>query len=165
MSVPIRAVVVPSLLPVAAPIATSIATSTAASSAASTVRAAARWTPLLLAGCAVAAVGAAAWAGAPSAARAADADLVRLLRAMALIKGVMLATALAALGWRFRRPVATPFLAAYLLLGWSASAALGAMWQLAALGTAAVVLHGAGLALLLLATRDPDFLPRTGPAR
>jgi hypothetical protein len=89
----------------------------------------------------------------------ADAELVRLLRTMAIVKGMLLALALGTLAWRFRRPVAPPLALGYVGASWAAMAALGAMWRMAAPGTTTVVLHAAGLALLVLASRDRDFFP------
>lgn len=121
-------------------------------------------TTALVLGSVAAAAGAIAIGGETGARAAlADPDLARLLRAMAVIKGAMFAAALGALGWRFRRPVAPAFGAAYLALAWTAAGSIGAMWQLAAPGTVAVVLHAAGAALLVAAWRDPDFLPRPRP--
>ncbi len=101
-----------------------------------------------------------------SAARiAADPDLARLLRAMALIKGMLVALGAGAVGWRFRRPTPWPFAAAYLGLVWAACAATGALWQLAGVGRAAVALHAAGALLVVLAWRDREFFPRPAQQR
>jgi hypothetical protein len=118
---------------------------------------------VLLAGSAVALLATTAWAPTATVAPA-DVELVQLMRAMAMIKGALLALALGALGWRARRPVAPAFALGYATAAWSAAAALGAMWRFAAPGTTAVVLHGAALALFVLASRDRDFFPaRTAP--
>jgi peptidoglycan/LPS O-acetylase OafA/YrhL len=118
------------------------------------------WSSLLVAGSVLALLAAAALAGAPPArAVPADAELDRLLRAMALLKGLCLALALAALGWRFRRPVPTAVAAGYVGTAWAAAAALGAMWQQAVPVVTAVVLHGAAVVLVVLASRDSGFFP------
>jgi hypothetical protein len=119
---------------------------------------------VLLAGSAVALLATAAWTPATAVAPA-DAELVRLLRMMAAIKGLLLVLALGALGWRARRPVAPAFALGYAAAAWSAAAALGAMWRCAAPGTTAVVLHGAALALFVLASRDRDFFPAPAARR
>ena len=96
---------------------------------------------------------------------AADPDLARLLRAMAVIKSVLVALGAAGVGWRFRRPTPPAFAAAYLALVWTAGAATGAMWQLAGVGWAAVALHAAGGLLVVLAWRDVEFFPRPASLR
>lgn len=140
-----------------APLATPLATPLAAPRVELAGSASARLT-VLLAGSAVALLATATFTPAAVVAPA-DAELVRLLRMMATIKGLLLALALGALGWRARRPVAPAFALGYAAAVWSAAAALGAMWRFAAPGTTAVVLHGAALALLVLASRDRDFFP------
>jgi hypothetical protein len=115
---------------------------------------------VLLAGSALSLLAAAAFAGATTGRTgAADPDLARLLHAMTLLKGVLQLLGLGALAWRFRRPVAPGFGAGYLACAWGASAALGAMWWQAAPLLTAVVLHGAAVVLLVLASRDRDFFP------
>lgn len=100
---------------------------------------------------------------APALAR--DADWARLIRLMTLVKGALLVAAVAALHWRLARPVAGWRLGAYLALAAVGSASVAAMWRGVVPGTVALVLHGAGLALLLVAWRDPSFLPAARPAR
>jgi hypothetical protein len=122
------------------------------------------WTPVLLAGSALSLLAAAAYAGAYAGGgtghpRAEDAELSRLLHVMTLLKGVLQLLGLGALAWRFRRPVAPAYAGGYLACAWGASAALGAMWWQAAPALTAVVLHGAAVVLLVLASRDPDFFP------
>ena len=119
---------------------------------------------VLLAGSATALLATAVWTPAATVAPA-DAELVRLMRTMAVIKGLLLALALGALGWRVRRPVAPAFALGYATAAWSAAGALGAMWRLTAPGTTAVVLHGAALALFVLASRDRDFFPARSARR
>jgi hypothetical protein len=115
---------------------------------------------LLVGGCLAVAAGVIWAAPALGAAPAAlDAELARLLRAMAVIKGVLAALGVGALAWRVRRPVSPLLGAAYVAGAWVAAGATAAMWSLVALGAVAVVLHGAGALLLLLAWRDADFIP------
>jgi hypothetical protein len=90
---------------------------------------------------------------------AADPDLARLMRAMAAVKAILVVLAVTALGWRMQRPVAPPFLAAYFALPMVAASALGAMWHSAALGPVSLAMHGAGAVLVLVASRDRQFLP------
>lgn len=112
---------------------------------------------LLVGGCLVAALA------------AADAELARLLRAMAAIKGVMLVAGVGALAWRLGRPTPAALAAAYLAGAypggaWVASGAVAAMWSLVSLGAVAVALHGTA-AVALLAWRDAGFVPAPGGAR
>ena len=124
------------------------------------------WTSVLLAGSALSLLAAAAFAGAVGGrADPADADLARLLHAMTLLKGVLQLLGLGALAWRFRRPVAPGFAVGYLACAWGASAALGLMWRQAAPALSAVVLHGAAVVLLVLASRDAEFFPAPGAGR
>ncbi|MDF1502921.1 hypothetical protein [Roseisolibacter sp. H3M3-2] len=124
------------------------------------------WPAILLGGSALTLLAAAALAGAMTGRPAMlDEDLARLLRAMTLLKGVLQLLGLGALAWRFRRPVAPAFAAGYLACAWGASAALGLMWRQAAPATSAVLLHGAAVVLLVLASRDPDFFPRPAGGR
>lgn len=108
---------------------------------------------LLVTGTALA-IGAGALFGNPAEYLARDADLGRLLRGMALIKGLFVVLALGALSWRFKSPIGLP-----LALAYSAAVSLSAgasmlIWQLSAIGSAAVLFHTGEIALLLLAWRD-----------
>jgi hypothetical protein len=107
----------------------------------------------LLAGCA-ASVAAAAWLGRPDALLAADPELARLLRGMALIKAFMVAAALALLLWRFGRPIASEKAAAYMAGTWLAAAGSMLIWQLTQIPTAAIGFHVGEIAFLILAWRD-----------
>lgn len=130
-------------------------------SAGGTTGRAAPWITALVAAAGVSlALGLAATADGDTARAAADPDLTRLLRAMALVKGLLVAVGGAAVGWRLRRPTPVAFAAAYVALVGVAAAATGAVWQLAGVGRAAVALHAAGAVLLVLAWRDREFVPR-----
>lgn len=120
---------------------------------------------LLVAGCAAAAAAVGVAAAARGDATAADAELARLLRAMAAIKGVMLVAGVGALAWRLARPTPPGLAAAYLVGGWVAAGAVAAMWSLLALGAVAVVLHGTAAVVALLAWRDAEFFPAPGGVR
>lgn len=108
---------------------------------------------LLLLGTALALVAAAAL-GDPRPMIAADPDLARLLRGMALIKGVLVLAALGILLWRFGRPLESAHLMAYLFGAWLTSAATVLIWQLSHIVPAAIVFHAGELLLLLTAWRD-----------
>jgi hypothetical protein len=151
----------PALAPtVARPIARPVAAPpppSAAPSAAARWRAA-PWRAALLAGTVLAATAVLALVPDAPAART-DADLVRLMRAMALVKALLVAMAVGGVWWRLARPVAAWPMVAYLALPLVTAGATAAMWRLVVPGTVAVVLHAAGLALLVAAWRDPGLLP------
>ena len=92
-----------------------------------------------------------------------DADLVRVLRFMAVIKLAFAAIALSAAWWRLARPIGGWRTAAY--IGGPPLAAGGAMLLLALhdLGTAALTLHGGLLAVLAAALTDRDFFADRQP--
>lgn len=120
----------------------------------------------LVAGTVLATAATLAWTGERGAAlERADPDLARLMQAMALLKGGIVALAVAALAWRLRRPTPSAFVVGYLALVWVMGAMVALMWRLEALGTVAVLLHAAGAALVVLAWRDREFIPRPADAR
>lgn len=92
------------------------------------------------------------WSGATT--PAIDADLVRLLRMMAVLKGVIALVSVGVVWWRFSLPVLPRTAVAYLIGAWLMAGASVVMWQLTYLMAGAVVFH-MGLALgLLTAWRD-----------
>lgn len=102
---------------------------------------------------------AAALAWSPAAPSGMDADLARLLRFMALLKGVFATVAVAAAWWRLARPAAGWRLVTYVAgpaLMAGGSTALG---LLAAPWLATVGLHAGMLALLAAALTDEAFIP------
>lgn len=107
----------------------------------------------LIAGCGLAA-GAAAWMGEPAATMLADPGLARLLRGMALIKGLITSAALLAVYWRLAAAAPKPLAAAYACSCWVMVGATVLVWQLSMLGLAVVLFDVAALSLLLLAWRD-----------
>jgi hypothetical protein len=113
----------------------------------------------LVGGAVLATAGTLAWTAGDAALERADPDLTRLMQAMALLKGGIVAMAVAALGWRLQRPTPAAFTAGYLTLVWLMSAMVALMWRMEALGTVAVLLHAAGAALVVLAWRDREFMP------
>lgn len=112
----------------------------------------------LLAGCA-ASVAAAAWVGRPESVLATDPELARLLRGMALIKAMMVATALALLLWRFGRPISSAYAGAYMAGAWLAAAGSMGIWQLTHIPAAAIGFHVGEIAFLVLAWRDWNAAP------
>jgi hypothetical protein len=108
---------------------------------------------LLLCGC-LAMVAIAAWIGRPAAYLASDADLARLLRGMALIKGFLALAAVGVLLWRFGHPLSQRMAGAYLVGAWLAAGASMLVWQLTLIPLAALVFHVGEITMLLTAWRD-----------
>lgn len=108
---------------------------------------------LLIAGCALA-VGVAAWAGDPSAYLHADPALARVLRCMALIKGLIALAAVGAVLWRLKWPISAGKYLAYMLGSCVIVGATMLVWQLTAIVSAAVLFHAAALGMLLLGWRE-----------
>ena len=117
------------------------------------------WRSVLVFACAAAGL-AAAGLGDPAPYVRADAELARLLRAMAVLKAVMVAPALAVLLWRFRWPVSLRLGSAYVFGAVMMVGASVLIWGLVHLGAAAVLFH-AGAAILIAAA----FLDRSRDAR
>jgi hypothetical protein len=90
----------------------------------------------------------------------AGADLTRLLRAMAVIKTMLAAGAVAAVLWRLGGPVSLTWFAAYALCAGAMAMGPGLIWTMAHVGTGAILLHGGLLATLLLLWRDPAVARR-----
>jgi hypothetical protein len=96
--------------------------------------------------------------GAPATAHAvsfAGADLVRLLRAMALLKSVMAAAAIGAVFWRLGAPAGAARLTAYAASLGAMAAGPGLIWGMAHVAAGAMLLHGGLAATVLLLWRDP----------
>ena len=83
-----------------------------------------------------------------------DVELVSLLRFMALVKGLMVGTALALILWRSHWPLSTGTAMAYGLACSVASLAVALIAQLAWVGPAALAFHIAELGFLFTAWRD-----------
>lgn len=107
----------------------------------------------LVLGC-VLAIGVTAWLGNPGGYLHADPALARLLRAMALIKGIIAIAAAAAVFWRLAWPVSKAVAAGYLVACWAISGSTMLIWQLSYIVPAALLFHAAGLSLLLLSWRE-----------
>jgi hypothetical protein len=117
---------------------------------------------LLVGGCVLAGAGTLAVLRARGTPVVVDAELARLLRAMALIKAGLVVVGAGVLAWRLQRPVPPLTGVAYVVGAWVASGAVAAMWSFTALAAVAAVLHGVAAALLVLAWRDPEFVPLGG---
>jgi hypothetical protein len=109
---------------------------------------------VVLAGGCAAAVAGGLFLGDPAVALAADPDLARLLRGMAALKGLIVAPAVAVVWWRLGHPLSVRLAAVYVGGAWMMAFASALIWQLTSLGLAALVFHGAGLAMLVAAFGD-----------
>jgi hypothetical protein len=107
----------------------------------------------LVLGCAIA-IGIAARLGHPAAYLNADPALARLLRAMALIKGMIALAIVCAVFWRMAWPVAKRAGAAYLVGSWAIVGSTMLIWQLSYIVPAAVLFHAAALSLLWVGWRE-----------
>jgi hypothetical protein len=99
-------------------------------------------------------IGLAAWFGDPSAYLNADPALARLLRAMAMIKGLIVTGALGAVLWRFGLPISKPA-----AIGYAAGACVLAgstmlIWRLTLIPLAAILFHSAALSMLIMGWRE-----------
>jgi hypothetical protein len=103
-------------------------------------------------GCAVS-IWIAAHLGNPGSVLHDDRPLSRLLRGMALIKGVVTLAAIAAVAWRFGWPVSKSAAAAYLLGSWSMVLASMLIWRLSYIAAAAILFHAAVLCMLFVSWR------------
>ncbi|MBC8089521.1 MAG: hypothetical protein H7Z40_19830 [Phycisphaerae bacterium] len=118
------------------------------------------WRRLVAVGCVASVAMPLVWAGAAT--PAIDADLARLLRTMAALKGLIALVSIGVVWWRFSLPVLPKFAVAYLVGAWLMAGCSVVMWQLTHLLAGAAAFH-AGLALgLLTAWRD---MPRVRDAR
>ena len=92
--------------------------------------------------------------GDPRAFQAADPDLARLLRGMAVLKALLVLPAVAAVWWRAGHPLSRKLAAVYVAGAWAMTGASVLIWQLTSLALAALAFHGAGLAMLVAAFGD-----------
>ena len=90
----------------------------------------------------------------------AGADLVRLLRVMALLKVGLALGAVAAVLWRFGTAVTPVWFAAYATACGAMAAGPALIWSMAYVGTGALLLHGGLAAAVLLLWRDPGVTTR-----
>lgn len=88
----------------------------------------------------------------------AEPELVRLLRAMVLIKGLFALGAAALLWWRLGRPIGPALAARYGTAVGLCAAALGWLWGLHLLLLGSLAFYGGLAGLLLAARRDPLLL-------
>jgi hypothetical protein len=100
------------------------------------------------------AAGVAAWLGDPSDYLRVDPALARLLRGMALIKGMIAIGAAGAVYWRLAWPVRAAVAVQYLIAAWALAAASVLIWQLSFIVGAALLFHAGALSLLWTAWRE-----------
>jgi hypothetical protein len=108
---------------------------------------------VLVSGC-VMAIGIAAWLGDPLDYLQADPALGRLLRGMALIKGMIAIAIVGAVFWRLAWPLSRTAGAAYLVSSWALAGSTMLIWQLSYIVPAALLFHVAALSLLLVSWRE-----------
>ncbi len=99
-------------------------------------------------------------AEAAHATQAAGPELTRLLRAMAGLKLMFAAAALAAAWWRLAAPASTARLAGYATAAAAMAAGPVLIWNMAHVPLGALLLHGGLLATALLLWRDPAVSAR-----
>ncbi len=107
----------------------------------------------LILGCAFA-IGVATWAGDPGSYQQADPALARLLRGMALIKGLITIGAVSAVYWRLASPAAGKVAAVYVVCSWALAGASALIWQLSYIGWAALLFHLAAVTMLVVGWRE-----------
>ncbi len=112
----------------------------------------------LFAAC-VAAIGIGLAVGDPSSFLERDADLGRLLRGMAMIKGVLCVIAFGAAAWRFGSATAPAVALGYIACVTVMAGAATLVWELTALAFTSITFHGAWIALAWIALCD-DAVPR-----
>ena len=83
-----------------------------------------------------------------------DPELFRLLRGMAVLKGVMAVAGLAVVAWRLGRAIEQRMASAYIAGAWALALASGLIWELQVIPLASTLFHGAILWLLITAWRD-----------
>ncbi|MFC6790870.1 hypothetical protein ACFQE0_15360 [Methylobacterium komagatae] len=88
-----------------------------------------------------------------------DADLARVIRFMAAMKGVFALMAFAASYWRIARPAASWRVAVYVTAPPAMAGGAVALWCFENAGLAAAGLHLGLFAMLAAALTDRDFLP------
>jgi hypothetical protein len=126
---------------------------TARRGAPASIRHAALWRGGLIAACALS-IGVAAWAGHPAGYLQADTALAHLLRAMALIKGLIVFGALGAALWRYGWPIAAPVAVGYAACLVVLAGSTMLIWQLTLIPLAAFMFHAALIGMLYLGWRE-----------
>ena len=107
----------------------------------------------LVLGCA-AAIAMAAWLGDPGGYLQGDPALARLLRGMALIKGLIALAAMGAVFWRLAWPISKPVAAGYFACCWAFAGSTMLIWKLSCIVPAALLFHTAALSMLWVGWRE-----------
>ena len=107
----------------------------------------------LVLGCAVA-IGIAGWLGDPKGYLNADPALARLLRGMALIKGLIAIAAVGAVFWRLAWPASRTMAAIYLISSWALVGSAMLIWQLSYIVPAALLFHVGAISMLWVSWRE-----------
>ncbi|MDX2233185.1 MAG: hypothetical protein NW200_01690 [Hyphomonadaceae bacterium] len=92
--------------------------------------------------------------GQPARALAADPDLARLLRGMAVLKAAIALAAGLAVWWRFGQPASWAVTGVYAGSVAAMAGVAGALWRLSGLEWISVLFHAALLAIAVTALRD-----------
>jgi hypothetical protein len=92
-------------------------------------------------------------------------DLAVLIRGMVMIKGLILAAAVAAVAWRLGRPTQAPLVAGYVLSLAVSAAALGWLWGLSLIPLGSALFYTGLVAALVVAHRDRGFFDGVLPKR
>jgi len=90
----------------------------------------------------------------PAAGWGEDLELFRLLRGMALLKGLLAIVALSVVAWRLGQPTTDGQRVCYIGGVWAMMIAAALVWSLTAIPIASVLFHGALFTLLWTAWRD-----------
>jgi hypothetical protein len=94
----------------------------------------------------------------------ADPDLSRLIKGMAILKGVIAAAVAAAIGWRLTSPAKPAHLALYLASAAAMVAGVALMWRMAAPGAAATLYYAGLIAAIFLMLGDRTIIARIDAA-
>jgi hypothetical protein len=108
---------------------------------------------ITVAACALS-IGVAGWIGDPSGYLETDLALAHLLRAMAVIKGMVALAALGAVLWRFGWPVSKPVSFGYVAGSSVLAGSTMLIWQLSYIPLAAVLFHAAAACMLIIGWRE-----------
>jgi hypothetical protein len=107
----------------------------------------------LIPACALA-IGIALWVGDPRTYLQADPALARLLRGMALIKGMLAIGAAAAVYWRCAWPMSRQAAATYAISAAAMAGSAALIWQLSYIALAALLFHLSAVTMLIVGWRE-----------
>ncbi len=110
----------------------------------------------LLACCFLAAAGVTFFASTSGSVPNIDPDLAKLVKAMAIIKSVILLSAGAAIWWRLGSAINPALAAGYILLATACTGGAALVWNMTGLAVAPFLFDGGLLGFLILALRDDN---------